>query len=81
MRSFRRLAVPENVHPLVKRLFEEMNHQQLGILDMSKRSGINKNTINDWKRRSVPQVHNLAACFSVLGMELTIKRGGDHGGA
>lgn len=75
MRMFRRLSLPDNSHPLVRRLFEEMNHQQIGILDMSKRSGVNKNTINDWKRRSVPQVHNLEACFTVLGLKLTIAKG------
>lgn len=75
MRMFRRLSLPDNSHPLVRRLFEEMNHQQIGILDMSKRSGVNKNTINDWKRSSVPQVHNLEACFSVLGLRLTIAKG------
>ena len=71
MRQFRRLSVPSRAHPLVRRLFEEMNHQRIGILDMSQRSGINKNTINDWKRRSIPQVHNLEACFSVLGLKMT----------
>jgi transposase-like protein len=72
VRQFRRLSVPSRAHPLVRHLYEEMNHQQIGILDMSQRSGINKNTINDWKRRSIPQVHNLEACFSVLGLKLTI---------
>lgn len=73
MRAFRSLAVPENVHPLVKRLFEEMNREQIGILDMSKRSGVNKNTLNDWKRRSAPQIQNLDACFAVLGMEISVR--------
>lgn len=78
MRTFRRLLPPEGAHPLVRRLFEEMNHQQIGILDMSERSGVNKNTINDWKRRSMPQVHNLEACFTVLGLRMTVaKREGD----
>ena len=71
MREFRPMLVPRNAHPLVKRLFEEMNYQQIGILDLSERSGINKNTINDWKRRSMPRLDNIDACYSVLGMKLT----------
>ena len=67
---FRRLSLPENSHPLVRRLFEEMNHQQLCILDMAERSGINKNTLRDWRTRTVPTVDNLEACFSVLGLKL-----------
>lgn len=74
MRRFRRLSIPSRAHPLVRHMFEEMNRQQMGMLDLAERSGVNKNTINDWKRRSMPQVHNLAACFSVLKLELTTKR-------
>lgn len=74
MRQFRRLTVPTRAHPLVRRLYEEMNHQQLGLLDLAERSGVNKNTIKDWKDRTLPQVHNLAACFTVLGLELTVAR-------
>lgn len=73
MRQFRRLSVPARAHPLVRRMFEEMNHQQIGMLDLAERSGVNKNTIRDWKNRSVPNVHNLAACLNVLGLELTLK--------
>lgn len=77
MRKFRPMIVPAKAHPLVRKLFVEMNHQQLGMLDLSERSGVNKNTIKDWKKRSIPQVHNLAACFNVLGLTLTVKRS-DH---
>lgn len=74
MRQFRRLTVPDRAHPLVRRMFEEMNRQQIGMLDLAERSGVNKNTIKDWKDRSAPQVQNLAACFNVLGLELTVAR-------
>lgn len=77
MRQFRRLTVPDHAHPLVRRLFVEMNRQQIGMLDLADRSGVNKNTINDWKRRSIPQVHNLAACLTVLGLELTTRSARD----
>lgn len=71
MRGFRPLLVPSNTHPLVVRLFQEMNRNRIGILDMSERSGVNKNTINDWKRRSIPKLDNIDACFTALGMKLT----------
>lgn len=73
MRQFRSLKVPEHVDPLVRRLFVEMNRQQIGLLDMAERSGVNKNTICDWKRRTSPQVHNLMACYNVLGLKLCVK--------
>lgn len=70
MRSFRRLSIPAHAHPLVRLLFTEMNKQQIGVLDVAERSGVNKNTITGWRLKSVPNIANLAACFSVLGIEL-----------
>lgn len=74
MRQFRRLSIPIHAHPLVRHMFEEMNRQQIGLLDLADRSGVNKNTIKDWKYRSIPQIHNIAACFTVLGMEITTRQ-------
>lgn len=73
MRIFRRLKIPTNTHPLVKNLFEEMNHQQIGITDMADRSGVNKNTITDWKRRCMPSLANIDACYHVLGLKLQVE--------
>lgn len=73
MRKFRPHAVPMSGHPLVRRLFVEMNAQQVGVLDLSERSGVNKNTFKDWRTRSVPTVDNLDACFNVLGLELAVR--------
>ena len=73
MREFRRLTMPTKAHPLVRRLFQEMNRQQLGVLDLSERSGVNKNTLKDWRTRTVPTIDSLEACFGVLGLELTTK--------
>lgn len=70
---FRKMKVPTNTHPLVKKLFEEMNHQRIGILDLSERAGVNKNTINDWKRRCMPRLDNIDACYHVLGLKIWIK--------
>lgn len=78
MRTFRKLTIPEKAHPLVRRLFEEMNRQQIGVLDMSVRSGVNKNTFKDWRVRTVPRVPDLDACFGVLGMELKVKPKLEH---
>lgn len=79
MRKFRPLKPPTLAHPIVRRMFDEMNHQQIGILDMAKRSGVNKNTLRDWRTRTTPSVVNLAACLSVLGMRLQIVREKDNG--
>lgn len=74
MRTFRRLTIPQSAHPLVRRLFEEMNRQQIGVLDVAERAGINKNTFRSWRTKHAPTIDNLDACFNVLGLELTLKR-------
>lgn len=73
MRMFRRLTIPARAHPLVKRLFEEMNEQQIGVIDIAERSGVNKNTISGWRHRANPDLINLEACFGVLGHKLVVR--------
>lgn len=74
MRLFRPHHIPTNVHPIVRKLFELMHEERLGVLDMSERSGINRNTIKDWKARAVPNIVNLDAFLNTLGYELAIRR-------
>lgn len=78
MRKFRKLSVPDRAHPLVREMFKRMNHEQIGVLDLARRSGINKNTIRDWRTRTVPTVDNFLACMNVLGLTLEIKALPDH---
>ena len=73
MREFRRLKLPDKAHPMVRRLFEEMNRQQVGMLDLADRSGVNANTLKDWRTRTTPTIDNLEACLGVLGLELTTR--------
>lgn len=74
MKAFRKLSAPVRAHPLVRRLYEEMNYQQIGVLDLAGRSGINANTLKDWRTRTCPTVDNLNACLNVLGLELTVRK-------
>lgn len=69
---YTRVTIPEHCHPLVKALFTEMQEQQCSVLDMAERSGVNKNTLKDWRNRSNPRVHDLEACLNVLGKTLTV---------
>lgn len=75
MRAYRQsLKVPPNAHRAVRKLFQQMNEEQIGILDLSERSGINKNTLKDWRTRTCPTVDNLEAALNVLGLCLTVGR-------
>ena len=70
---FRPHSPAERAHPLVRRLFTEMNEQQCSQQTMSERSGINKNTFRSWRTKAVPRLDDLEACLNVLGFELTIQ--------
>ncbi len=73
MRRPPRLSIPQTAQPLVRQLFEEMNRQQCGVVEMSERSGVNKNTLKDWRTRTVPRIADLEACFNVLGFDIVVK--------
>lgn len=73
MRRFRRMPIPQHAHPLVRRLYAAMNHQQIGVTDMAERTGISRNTFKGWRTRHCPRVAELEACYNVLGMKLTVK--------
>jgi hypothetical protein len=72
MRRFRTLSVPQHAHPLVRRLFQEMNHQRIGMTDMAERVGMSRFTINGWRTRHCPRIVELEACYNVLGYKLTL---------
>ena len=72
MRNAPRVSVPDRAHPVVKKLFQEMQDQQISVLDMADKSGINKNTLKDWRTRTTPRIADIEACFGVLGMKLIV---------
>ena len=65
------VTIPEKAHPLVKRLFSEMRHQRIGVMDMADRSGVSAGSLNNWRSRMTPKgIPGLEACFNVLGYTL-----------
>lgn len=74
MRKFRRFIRPQQAHPVVMFLFDEMHKQQCGPADMQDRSGVCKATMRGWRTRNGAQVQNVEACLNVLGYTLTVGR-------
>lgn len=71
---YRKVSIPEHCHPLVTNLFLEMRRQCLGVVDMADKSGVNKNTLKDWRTRTMPRIADLEACYNVLGLELVARQ-------
>lgn len=72
MRRFRRVTVPPHAHPLVRRLFAEMNYQRIGVTDLAERAGLARETLKGWRGRHCPRVADLEAAFGVLGKRLKV---------
>jgi hypothetical protein len=71
---FHKIRIPQHTHRLVRELFEKANDEMISAIDLSERSGINRNTLKDWRTRTVPTIANLDAVGNVLGWELTWRR-------
>lgn len=76
LHRYRRATVPPNVHPLVRRLFEEMRRQRVSPRDVAIRAGLGTSSVFNW-RRHTPTLANLEAALNVLGLRLLVERVND----
>lgn len=63
-----RLTVPTRLNPLVRALFLEMREQQASQEMVAERAGVNKNTLKDWRTRTIPRITDLQACLNGPGL-------------
>jgi len=78
-----RLTIPSHAHPLVRRLFEELNAQQTTIEELALRmNGSPRNgpiapgvdTIRFWATRHMPRLDTFEAAVNVLDLELVLRK-------
>lgn len=69
-----KLSVPENAHPLVKELFEIMNHERISMGEAAKGTGVSRDTVSDWRYRRNPYLPSIEAVLNRLGYELVIRK-------
>jgi transcriptional regulator with XRE-family HTH domain len=78
MKQYQRSKVPAGpgVHPLVNRLWQEMNDQCASQEDVAKRAGVSSSTMRKWRKgERSPRLYDLEACLNVLGLEITVTGG------
>lgn len=68
-----KLPVPKHAHPLVVRLFEEMNAQHTTIVEVAERAGVCRQMIWRWGTERRPKLDAIEACFNVLGLRLVVE--------
>ena len=67
-----KLPVPPRAHPLVRRLYGEMNAQMTTVGEVAQRSGLSSDTLLKWRGRHVPTLQNFEAALNALDLELRI---------
>ena len=68
-----RLKIPKHAHPLVRRLYAEMNDQQTTMTEVAERAGLRRCSVGDWGRKQSPRIADLEAAFNVLGLRLVVE--------
>jgi len=61
-----RLTIPPHAHPLVRRLFEELNAQQTTIEELAGRTNIGVDTIRFWASRHIPRLDLFVAALNAI---------------
>ena len=69
-----RVPCPETAHPLVRRLFDEMNREGVLLHELAELSGVQVQTISKWRYSVVPHLVGLIACLNALGCDLGVVR-------
>lgn len=65
-----RVTIPDRAHPLVRFLFHEMRRQRMTYGEQSERSGLSRETLTAWRKRSKPDLESLEAALGALGYGL-----------
>ena len=65
---------PINNNPLIKRLVDLMNEQEVDTIDLCESAGVSHTSIHSWRIKSNPNIANLEAVLNVLGYGLVIRK-------
>lgn len=67
-----RLEIPQHAHPLVRRLWHELNKQQTTIAELADRCAVHRATMRQWGRKNHPRIDHLEAALNALGLGLKV---------
>lgn len=63
---------PEHAHPFVRRLYDAMHRERIGVADTAERAGVAPETLKQWRYKRQPDLDTLEACLNVVGLTLTV---------
>lgn len=65
--------IPPGCHPVVRRLFEEMNQRRMTMKEVASKSGVPVPTISQWRRLHNPHLVNIEAALNTVGLRIRIE--------
>lgn len=74
MAKFKPKTIPENAHPLVQSIFDEMNNQKMTYIQLADKAGISFKILERWRTGVTPQLQTLAVVLTALNLTLTVVR-------
>lgn len=83
MKAYQKSKEPSKnmaIHPIVRWIWSQMNHQRASQEDVASRSGVSSSAMRKWRRGvSSPKLADIEAVVNVLGGQLTVRVDNDIG--
>lgn len=83
MRNYQRAKEPAKgkaVHPLVRWIWRQMNHQKASQEDVAERSGVASSTMRKWRQGiNSPKLSDIEAVVNALGGKIIVRVDDDNG--
>jgi hypothetical protein len=67
-----RLRAPPHAHPIVRRLYDEINRQKATLTEVADRAGSDRHAITNAAYQTDPRLSELQAWLNVLGLDLHV---------
>lgn len=72
-KKFKNKTIPSRAHPLVQKIFGEMNHQQMTYAQLSSKSKVAVKVLERWRSGVMPQIQTLELVMEALNLELKVE--------
>jgi len=69
-----KIPIPVHAHPIVRRIIEEANHQQVTIGELAERAGCSRQAISGWRYSRNPNLTIVMVIHAIRQYEERMKR-------
>jgi DNA-binding phage protein len=66
-------SIPDNVHPVIRAIFQRMNELNLSYMQVARRADINPKILERWRKETDPKMSTLEKVLKAVGLTLTVE--------